>query len=505
MKVLIVSFDKTLTEGLQKALEDQGHEVYTAKNSEEAIKMIPSDVEGVIYDAISGAISEEDINALYTKKFSNARYLILYDELFPVDENNIVPPQKLLVPRDTEPKEVVQKLVEFKPEQVEVTQPQEEAPPEAPEEFEIEPTALTESPVEEVVEVQEEQPPVQEEVPQQEEVVEEPVSPAGEIQEGGKLLIVSFDQALIDSLKAAFGQQYDVVSVKTVKQAMEHAREARLIVFDAISGVIAEKGLIEMAGDNEIASKPFVILVDDLFPINVDNIPLENKVAVSRDTDPERLKEIVREELEKAPAPQVSTQEQPTEQPVAVEEQEPEEQKVEEIVEEIPQVPEEIEVEPVEEPAVQEESVEDIVQEIPQVEDVQVEEVAPKEEEEEEIPALEALEKIIEERKLAEESAEETEEVGEEMEPATVAPQVDISQIDVERVIEDAISRALSEDRIKEAVLKAIGESMGDIRNMISEVVKQEVDKAFEELDIKNLVRQATYQALKEKLEQLIS
>ena len=472
MKVLIVSFDKTLTESLQKALEDQGHEVYAAKNSEEAIKMIPQDVEGVIYDAISGAISEEDINALYTKKFSNARYIILYDELFPVDPGNIVVPQKMLLPRDTDPKDVATKLIDFKPEEVREEKPVEEAVPEAPEEIEIEPTALTEAPVEEV----------REEAPV-EEMAKEEAPAVEEVQEGGKLLIVSFDQALIDSLKAAFGQQYDVVSVKTVKQAMEEARDARLIVFDAISGVIAEKGLIEMAGDPEIAPKPFVILVDDLFPINVDNIPLENKVAVSRDTDPERLKEIVREELAKAPAPQKPAEEQPVEESVAVEEE-----KVEEVMEEIPQAPEEIEIEPVQEPVVQEE----VVEEVSQAEEAQVAE------EEEEIPALEALEKIIEEKKLAEEVEEE------EVQPAAT-PQVDLSQLDIEGLIESAVSRALSEERIKEAVLSAIRESMGDMRNMISEVVKQEVDKAFEELDIKNLIRQTAYQALKERLEQLIS
>ena len=480
MKVLIVSFDKTLTESLQRALEAQDHEVYVAKNSEEAIKMIPQDVEGVIYDAISGAISEEDINALYTKKFSNARYIILYDELFPVDPGNIVVPQKMLLPRDTDPKDVATKLVDFRPEEVKEEKPAEESVPEVPEEIEIEPTALTEAPVEEV----QEEPPV-------EEVVEEKAPAVEAVQEGGKLLIVSFDQALIDSLKAAFGQQYDVVSVKTVKQAMEEARDARLIVFDAISGVIAEKGLIEMAGDSEIAPKPFVILVDDLFPINVDNIPLENKVAVSRDTDPERLKEIVREELAKAPAPQKPAEEVPSEEPAAVEEE-----KVEEVIEEIPQAPEEIEIEPVQEPVVQEE----VVEETPRAEEVQAPEEVSQVGEEEEIPALEALEKIIEEKRLAEGEVEEEEEV-----QPVATPQVDLSQLDIEGLIEKAVSKALSEERIKEAVLGAIRESMGDIRNMISEVVKQEVDKAFEELDIKNLIRQTAYQALKERLEQLIS
>ncbi len=496
MKVLIVSFDKTLTESLQKALED--HEVYVAKNSEEAIKMIPSDVEAVIYDAISGAISEEDINTLYTKKFSNARYLILYDELFPVDQENIIAPQKLLVPRDTDPKEVVQKLVEFEPEEVKEEKP-EESVPEAPEEFEIEPTALevTQEVEEETTEAEEEAP--QEEAPQVQEVTEEK-EVSEQPQEGGKVLIVSFDQTLIDTLKASLGQKYDVVSVKTVKQAMEQAKDARLVVFDAISGVIAEKGLIEMAGDPEIAGKPFVILVDDLFPINVEGIPLEKKVAVSRDTDPERLKEIVREELEKATA--VGEVAEKTEEEEAVQTVEEatvqeEESAVEEIVEEVAQPPEEFEIEPV----TQEETIQEIVEEAPEIE---VEEVP---QEEEEVPALEALEKIMEEQNIEVEqvSEEEEAETVEETVQQAAVPQVEAGQIDLDSLIENAVSKALSEDRIKEAVLNALRDSMGDIRDMISEVIKQEVNKAFEELDIRNLVRQATYQALKERLEELIS
>ncbi|HIC96937.1 MAG TPA: hypothetical protein EYP11_00870, partial [Aquificaceae bacterium] len=259
MKVLVVSFDRVLTENLRKALSE--HEVYTAKNSEEAIKMIPPDVEGVIYDAISGAISEEDINTLYTKKFSNARYVILYDELFPIDESNIIVSQKLLVPRDTPPQEIVRKLIGF-------TEAQE---------AQIEHTTLT--------------PP--KETP---EAVEK-------TSQENKVLIVSFDQALIDNLRAYLGQEYELITAKTVKQAMERGRDAGLVLFDAISGVVAERGLLEMSQDPDFAPKPFIILVDDLFPVNTDNIPLEKKTSISRDTDPTRIKEIVEKEITETPPP----------------------------------------------------------------------------------------------------------------------------------------------------------------------------------------------------------
>ncbi len=508
MKVLIVSFDKTLTEDLKKALSDQ--DVYVAKNSEEAIKMIPSDVEGVIYDAISGAISEEDINALYTKKFSNARYVILYDELFPVDENNIVVPQKLLVPRDEDPREIAKKLLEFPQEAVAPTE-EIEAPPQQPveeivqeigeeiPEIEIEPTSLAaseetleelseevEEALQEVEAYQEEPQEVQEEV---KEVAEEK-APAGV--KPGKILIVSFDQTLIDSLKATFGQKYEVENVKTVKQAKERGKDAALVVFDAISGVIAEKGLTELAGDEAMSQKAYVILVDDLFPINVDSIPLEKKVSVSRDTDPDRLKEIIEEQLSAVPQVEEEVQVQELPQEEEVEEvQEVEEQPIEELAQELAQNIEEMEVQPQEEV---------------------IEEALPQEEE---IPALEALGKLIEGefQEVEEETAVEEEAVEEvpqeaEFEKAEVPAQpqaVSISGEDINRIVESAIAKALSEDRIKEAVSKALEERAFDIRDMVADVVRREVEKVFEELDIRNLIRQATYQALKERLEELIT
>ena len=468
MKVLIVSFDKGLSESLRKALED--HDVYTAKNSEEAMKMVPPDMEAVIYDAISGAISEEDINTLYRKKFGNARYLILYDELFPINEDNIRVPQKLLVPRNTDPKEIARKLVEFKPDDVREEKPEQEAP-EMPEDFEIEPTSIELESMPTIEELTEQ---VTGDIPHGEEPQQsrEVEKPSPETHRGDeKILIVSFDQALIDTLKGIIGQDYDVVNVKTVKQGIEQARDAKLVVFDAISGVIAEKGLMEMAGDPEISKKPFIILVDDLFPINVDGIPLEDKVAVSRDTDPERLGEILREKLETTPSlPQI-------------EEQPQREEGIEEVMEKITPLPEEFEIEPVPQEGITEEA---------------TEEAAP----EEEIPGLEALERIIEESGIEEETVPEEQAA---QEPPQPAPAVETGRIDIESLVEDALSRALSEERIKEALLSVLRESMGDVKGIISEVVKQEVEKAFEEVDIKDLIRQVTYRALRERLEELIS
>jgi len=511
MKVLIVSFDKTLTESLKEAFSD--HEVFIAKNSEEAIKMIPSDIEVVVYDAISGAISEEDINTLYTKKFSNARYLILYDELFPVDMNNIIAPGKMRVPRDEDPKNIAAKLTEIPaeappqevqeipqepvmPQEGEVQEAeieieptslagevQEEATDQVPTgepELEIEPTSLdVEEVAQEAVEMISE-----EETPQIEESLEEPVPeqvpdqpPAEEVQApepapapasaGNKILIVSFDQTLIDTIRNSLGGQYQIESVKTVRQAIQKGSDAAVVIFDAISGVIAEKGLIDLSNDQYMKDKPYIILVDDLFPINVEGIPLPQKESLSRDTDPSRIREIIEKmAVPAAPAPTA-------EEPPAVEEPAP-------VEEPPPEVPVEPEPEP-EIAQVQEEPVAEAqpeVEQIPEITPEEVEEVVQEvqQEEEEEIPALEALGRIIEEQK-------------EEVTPPS-AP---------------AVSSAEIEAQIKETIQRALDEKMTEIGGLISDLVRTEIERVFGQVDIEKIVKETAYQILKEKLDELVS
>ncbi len=435
MRVLIVSFDRTLTDSLKNALSD--HEVFTAKNSEEAIKMIPSDMDVVIYDAISGAISEEDINTLYTKKFSNSKYLILYDELFPVDPNNIIAPKKMLLSRDEDPKVVAQKIFE-----------------EPAEEVAVEEQAVVEEPAAEEEKVAEETP--REAQAQEEKVTEEAPPPPGK----GKVLVVSFDQTLIDTIRNAVGSDLEVVSVKTVRQALDQGKDASVVVFDAISGIIAEKGLTDMSKDDVMAGKPYVILVDDLFPINVDNVPLEKKYPVSRDADPSQIKDLIFRAFAEAGA---VAEEPVTEEVSSQEEVEEEaaEEKVEEIIEK------------------------EIPQEIPEIEIEQVQE-------EEEAPALQALERVMEERETyAQEKRGEVE--------AVKPPQ------NIEELVREAVARSLSEERVKEALSKALEEKMEDIRTVVSEAIKAKIDQILEEMDIKELIRQTAYKALRDRLDELVT
>ncbi len=464
MKVLIVSFDKTLTEELKEALSE--HEVYTAKNSEEAIKVIPSNVEGIIYDAISGAISEEDINALYKKKFSQARYVILYDELFPVDKNNILPEKKILVPRELSPKEIANKLIEFPEEAVEHTQDEQVEDVESlvqelgTEDIEIEHTTLDLG--------TEEQAP-QEEYVEREGDKEEPPEEAKVIP--GKVLVVSFDQTLIDSIKANLGSGYSVSAVKTVKQAFEEGKDASVVVFDAISGMVAERGLMELSQDKVMSSKPYIILVDELFPINTDNVPLQDKEVLSRDSNPEEIAKLIREKAKMVT--EAVSQESVTE-----------------------------EVEPVPQEELREEAPEFEVLEKagPTVEEVTHTQVQEPSQEEEPIPALEALEKVIEEKSFETEPSYQDEPEKEPIQEEKVETKEPVAEEPLQ-----VVTAAVSEEAIKEAVRKAVEESMQDIRELVMNIVRQEIEKVFEDMDVKELIKQVTYQALRERLEELIS
>ena len=98
MNILIVSFDKSLVSKIKEVLSE--HNLVDVKNGEEAVNTVSSYIDVVIYDAVSGSTSEEDINNMYKKKFKDSKYIILVDDLFPVDMNNILPPRKIKLIRD---------------------------------------------------------------------------------------------------------------------------------------------------------------------------------------------------------------------------------------------------------------------------------------------------------------------------------------------------------------------------------------------------------------------
>jgi Response regulators consisting of a CheY-like receiver domain and a winged-helix DNA-binding domain len=105
MKVLIVSFDRNLVEQLKNALS--GYEVMDAKNGEEALSLITTHFDVIIYDAMSGALSEEDINNMYQQKFEDAKFVVLVDDLFPINAQNLKRQKKILIPRESTPDQIL--------------------------------------------------------------------------------------------------------------------------------------------------------------------------------------------------------------------------------------------------------------------------------------------------------------------------------------------------------------------------------------------------------------
>ena len=408
MKVLIISFDKTLSEKLKEALS-QKHEVFTAKNTEEALTLIPHEIDVIVFDAISGAISEEEINQLYNKKFSKQKYIILYDELFPVDQNNIQPPDKVLVVRDNALEEVP-KLVE------------ESTPVETPSVSPEAPQAATSS-----------------EKPQEPEASGKP-----------KVLIVSFDKKLTDELESLLKDKYETEVVKNQRLVKEKGRTANLIVFDAISGTIAEKNLMELAEDPVLKEKPYLILMDDLFPINVDKLDLPKKEVVNRDAPATLIAEQIDSILGGAAQPS---------QPATVPQEVKEEIKEEPVTEELTS------------------SAEERVEEQPEITPPEV------------YTAQEFQASALETPQQASVSG-------------TAVGNVNLS-LD-EKTVKAAIVEAISKELagLREEVKMEVS---GYVRDIIESVVREEVEKFLVELKIGDLIREETKKIVEEKLKELLS
>ncbi len=428
MKVLIISFDKTLSDKLKEALSGE-HEVFTAKNTEEALTLIPHEVDVIVFDAISGAISEEEINQLYNKKFAKQKYIVLYDELFPVDGNNIQPPNKVLVIRDKALEEVP-KLIESE--------------------------ATVETASAEVSQVQEVTTEMQQQTVSEVQETQEVSQTSGK----PKILIVSFDKKLTDELESLLQDKYETEVVKNQRLVKEKGRTASLIVFDAISGTIAEKNLMELSEDPVLREKHYLILMDDLFPINVDKLNLPNKEVVNRDAPATLIAEQIESILQRTLAPRT----QPKPQEATAEETKAQEEVIQGNILEF----------------------EGETQKVP-----------------EEQTAIEQKEEITQEP-----YKDFLEEITEPETPTRAQPQ----PTSVENV-----SLSLDEKTIKAAIVEAISKELtglreevkvevsGYIRDIIESVVREEVEKYLLELKIGDLIREETKKIVEEKLKELLS
>jgi hypothetical protein len=296
MKVLIVSFDRSLVKQLKDVLS--GYEVMDVKNVEEALSLANPYFDVIIYDAISGALSEEDINNMYQQKFKDAKFLALVDDLFPINVQNLKPQKKVIIPRDSALDQILSAITAPVQETREYQLPTLE--------LEIETHKQTAKELERAMEiVPSEQESIEILFPEKElELAEAQLESKEEISQytsestlpKKKVAVVSFDNTLTDSLTFLLSEDFEPVAIRSFRDLGIFLKNVDGVIFDAISGLAAKKRLMELAKDEDVARKPFLVLVDELFNINIDDVPLRNKHTISREKSPaeivEKFKEI---------------------------------------------------------------------------------------------------------------------------------------------------------------------------------------------------------------------
>jgi hypothetical protein len=386
MKILLVTFDKEMDKKVRELLKD--YQIVTVKNGEEALLLNMDDIDLIIYDALAGGIAEEDINKLYDEGFKNVPYIILMDDLFPIDPQNIKPKNKKVISREVEVdklpelvKELISKKGEAKEEETVVEtqteQPAIEAataesweemfgtavtPPKEEKKEETPSATVSETPA--VEEKKEETPPVEEKPAPAEEKKEEttaaPEQPSTDIGSLKKqCLIVSFDMPLVDKIEEKIRDLCDIYVARSSKQALKkyQGKDFDIIIFDTISGVFAEKGIRDLYEKGGYKDSLYVILLDEFMPIDIDKLPVKNMRAIKRESELDLLPEIVEsaphitleKALESAAAAIEQQSEQTAEAPpaekqkeeapaAATQEAEPSASAVEEKVEETPAV-----------------------------------------------------------------------------------------------------------------------------------------------------------------------
>ncbi len=467
MNILIVSFDKSLINKVKEVLKD--YNVMDVKNGEEAINTVSSYMDVVIYDAVSGSISEEDINNMYKQKFKDSKYIILVDDLFPVDMNNIMPPKKIKVMRD----EVLAKIID--------------AIVSEPEVVEEQPQDLLSEQLEEVPSGEDLSTYTENMVGFREFDLELPIEPALPQEEGKlhkKLLLVSFDTALINNVREALSEKIDILEAKGIKEALEKAKDADIILFDTISGMLAYRTLMDMSKDEILAKKPYVLLIDELFTIDVESIPLEKKYSFAREAE---LSKAIEKIIELAEG-------YPIEHPA-------------EAMLETPPLEEPLPMEL--EPVFTEEEDKGIMGLLEELVGASVEEEKP--------PAfVEEEPKMLEEPSIPESisytsSVEEVPEMREE-------PVISEGIVHMEKIAEsfatalkDLIKEQLSQEKLHSTLLSILSpeeitrQLSSALERKLEEVLREKVNEVLSKVDVSRIVREEAYKVLKERLNELIT
>jgi DNA-binding NarL/FixJ family response regulator len=464
MKVLIVSFDRNLVKQLKNALSE--YEVMDVKNGEEALSLATPYFDVIIYDAISGALSEEDINNMYQQKFKDAKFVVLVDDLFPINAKNLRPQKKMLIPRESTPDQILSAVMAPAQETEEYQLPTLE--------LEIETHKQTVEVLEGAIEIT---PSEQESVetlafeegfklaeahPESKEEVSQYIPESAHPKK--KVAVVSFDSTLVDSITPLLSENFEPVVIRSFRDLESLLKDVDGVIFDAISGLAAKKRLMELAKYQDIAQKPFLVLIDELFNINIDDVPLRNKHAISREESPKKIVEKFKEiivPLKEEETTLIKMLGELLEKQEAVQEKE---EGVE--VEEFPQIIKEVEMPKLEE------------SQLPMEESVlkeQKEETTPISQ----IPIKEAV------------------------------PMVNVSEQKTER-LEDVLRslpledvKKVIEETIKEEIKKAFeGFNLGDLAR---ELLREELKKSIESIPLEGIIKEITYQVLRERLRELIT
>jgi DNA-binding NarL/FixJ family response regulator len=464
MKVLIVSFDRNLVKQLKNALSE--YEVMDVKNGEEALSLATPYFDVIIYDAISGALSEEDINNMYQQKFKDAKFVVLVDDLFPINAKNLRPQKKMLIPRESTPDQILSAVMAPAQETEEYQLPTLE--------LEIETHKQTVGEVEGAIEIA---PSEQESIetlafeegfklaeakPESKEEVSQYIPESAHPKK--KVAVVSFDSTLADSIISLLSENFEPVVIRSFRDLESLLKDVDGVIFDAISGLAAKKRLMELAKDQDIAQKPFLVLIDELFNINIDDVPLRNKHAISREESPKEIVEKFKEIL-------VPLKEQETT-----------------LIQMLGELLEKQEV-------VQEKEKDVEVEEFPQI----IKEL--------EMPKLEESQLPMEESVLKEQK-EETTPISQ-IPIKEAVPMVNVSEQKTER-LEDALRslpledvKQVIEETIKEEIKRAFeGFNLGDL---VRELLREELKKSIESIPLEGIIKEITYQVLRERLRELIT
>ena len=294
---------------------------------------------------------------------------------------------------------------------------------------------------------------------------------------GKKLLVVSFDTEIINKVKDALASTVEVVEAKNIREAMEKVKETDIILFDTISGMLAYRTLMDMSKDEELRQKPYVLLIDELFTIDVESIPLPEKYTFAREAELSKAIQKVLEIIESAPVEQ--TVEVPQETEVIPEDQEA-----------IPELPA---------PIMQEEEEKDIMSLLEEIVGSGASGVEEEVEEEKTAYPMEEIQEYIPPQEQVKEQ-----EITEPMPLESLADSFAVA-------IKNVIREQLSQDKLYSIISQAIKYEdlkvhiSGLIERKMEDILRAQINEVLSKIDIAQIVREEAYKVLKERLREIIT